>query len=147
MTVFEDVFSDAQVALISAAAEYASGQVSDIFVYYSRLGGIWAADAFFVRQNSVVPRQSLPGVDVSTNRQFALLDALLDQVRRIVQAGKEFGRDIPVEGYLHYRVAAGSLDARYSSVDIPEGQDPRTDEKIAQWMEAVQKEIDTGRSD
>jgi len=146
MAVFEDVFSDAQSEMVSVAVEYSGGQASDIFIYFSRQGGIHTAQVRYVQQGKVVNSKDLAGVDTSPSRQMAVLRHMVAQVSRIEAAGKEFGRDAPTEGYLHYRVTTGSLDARYSNSDIPPGEDPHWDDKVAAWMAAVQKELDAGRS-
>ena len=141
MTIFEDVFSDAQQEMVAVALEFAGDGVSDVYVQFGILRGVRHGDVFYVKGGRAYSRHDLPVVDRTADREFGLLHALTDEAQRIALAGQEYGREVPVEGYLHYRVG-GSLDARYSYDDIPVGKDPQWDEKLDSWMESVQKELD-----
>jgi len=141
MTVFEDAFSEAQIGMVSAALDYASGQADNVYIYFSVLGGILHTDVFFARDGRVYSKHKLPDVDTSSPQQQALLGACLLELENLCQAGVTYNRPIPIEGYLHYRVG-GSLDARYSYDDIPVGEDPQWLEKMGAWRESVQKGFD-----
>jgi len=141
MTVFEDVFSDAQMKMVSAALDYVSGQADGIYIHFSSLGGILHVGVFYTRSGQTYLNHQLPGVDTSINRQQTLLRSCVDSLKKINAAGAEFNREVPVEGYLCYRVG-GAVDARYSYNDIPAGEDPQWSEKLGAWMQSVQQDLD-----
>ena len=141
MASFEDVFSDAQMGMVSVALEYGGDAVSDVFVQFMILDGMRHGDVFFVKDGKTYHRHELPGVDPSIDRQQILQKVITDEAQRIVVAGREYGRTVPVEGYLHYRVG-GSVDARYSYEDIPADKDPQWSEKLEAWMQLVQQDFD-----
>ena len=144
MAVFEDVFSEAQTGMVQAAFDYAAGQADDIYIYFSMLGGSYGADTFFAKDGRVYHTHKLPGVDVSEARQDILLDVYQESLEAIRAACKEFGRPMPMEGYLHYHVGGG-LDARYSYEDTPVDENAVYGEELEAWMVAVQAEFDAAR--
>jgi len=141
MAIFEDVFSEAQMEMVAAGLDYAAGQADNIYIYFSTLGGMLYAHAFFSRDGHVLLTHQLPGVDTSVTQQQVLLDACLRELKNLQEAGVAYNREAPVEGYLHYKVG-GALDARYSYEDIPVGEDPQWDKKLETWMKSVQEELD-----
>ena len=141
MASFEDVFSDAQIGMVSVALEYGGDAVSDVFVLFMILDGMRHGDVFFVKDGKTYHRHELPGVDTSIDRQQMLLGVITDEAQRIVVAGREYDRKVPVVGYLHYHVG-GSVDARYSYEDIPADKDPQWNEKLDAWMQSVQEDLD-----
>jgi len=136
VTTFEDDFSQAQIDMVRAALDYASGQADGIYIHFSSLGGILHVGMFFTAFGRFYTPSELPGTDTSVGWQQTLLETCCDALERMFDAGEAHSRDIPVEGYLSYRVG-GSLDARYSYQDIPVGEDPRWDEKLDAWMQDV----------
>jgi len=144
MAVFEDVFSEAQTEMIALALSCAGGAVSDVYLQFTIDGNMCSSAVFYVRDAKAVTLQDLPSTDWSYEDKRALVSQIIDQVHRISVACAEANRPVPVEGYLHYRVAPNSLDARYSYDEIPDDdEDPVRSRRFFAWQREVQQELDS----
>ncbi len=141
MSTFEDEFSEAQSDLISITLEYSSKRADDIYLLFSFVGGLMHVDTFFTQANRAFHRNELPGIDTSEKRENVLFKYWNDGLNAIYDACKKYGRPLPMEGYLHYRVG-GALDARYSYEDIGPDDDLPWDDHLEAWRASVQQSLD-----
>jgi len=144
MTVFEDVFSDAQTEMVSMALRYANGEVSDVFIQFTIQGNMCGVGLFYVKDAKVVRLEDRPVAHASYEIRRSLVSQMTDEVHRISLACAEANRPVPVEGYLHYRVAPNSLDARHSYDEIhDDDEDPVRSQRFFAWQREVQQELDS----
>lgn len=139
----EKLLSDLCSELTAVSLEYASGTVTDIYVYASLEAGFFF-DPFFAKGTEVVERHKLPGVDVSIERQDSLLDYGTDQLVQFAKAYSTLGRPVPTEIKLHYVIATGKTDMnlRYepqwsNNPDLDVSVHSRSEE----WLEEVQRKL------
>lgn len=107
---FENLLSRLFADLVSVSLEYANDSASDIFIYASLEQGYFF-DPFFAVGTVVYRRHNLPGVDVSPNRQRALVRYGNDQLQKFASECAELGFQCPTEFKLHYVVSSGKTDA------------------------------------
>lgn len=65
---FEEALADVRSELVSLSSEYASGTVSDVYVFASTENGSSFFDPFFVAGGQILGRAKLPEVDTSIPR-------------------------------------------------------------------------------
>ncbi len=124
--MFEDYFSEVQADMVAVCLEYVENEADDIYIYCSYEPEMYAFDVFFKINNHLVHKHhvneavnsgSSTGekvmIDTSTHRQEAVLDIGIENVRRLHEICKEYGREMPTEIKLHYNVKNGDLKGKY----------------------------------
>ncbi|EJR97463.1 hypothetical protein IKM_05123 [Bacillus mycoides] len=78
------------------------------------------------------------GYDVSTKRQFMVLDVLNEDIEKIKMVCKKYERDMPTEMKLIYDVKSGKFKAEYKYDLVYTIDDIKTGSDIAnEWFEEV----------
>jgi hypothetical protein len=115
---FEDLFTEFQADMVSVCLEYVNDIAEKIYIYVSCEGKLIAADFFFridgsIRRRHALNENSVERYDVSEERQYAVLEMLTDDVKKIKKLCEESDKPMPAEFKLIYDVQSRSLDASY----------------------------------
>lgn len=121
MKEFEDKFSELQADMISICMEYAEDRADKVYVYASCEESIFSSKFFYLVNNKYVKPHKMNDAledgneryDVSTERQFMVLDILNEDIEKIKVVCKEYERDMPTEMKLIYDVKSGNFKAEY----------------------------------
>ncbi|MCM3618462.1 DUF600 domain-containing protein [Sutcliffiella horikoshii] len=125
--VFEDYFSRLQADMVAICLEYVENEAEDIYIYCSYEPEMYVFDVFFKINNQVVYKHNLNDAsfsgksvgnkalvyDTSEQRQEAVLDIGIENLEKIHEKCKEYGREMPTEIKLHYNVKQNSLKGKY----------------------------------
>lgn len=125
--VFEDYFSRLQADMVAICLEYVENEAEDIYIYCSYEPEMYVFDVFFKKNNQVVYKHNLNDTsfsgksvvnkalvyDTSEQRQEAVLDIGIENLEKIHEKCKEYGREMPTEIKLHYNVKQNSLKGKY----------------------------------
>lgn len=122
--------------MVAVCLEYAGGAADDVFVYFSATPNSSTADFFFGQTQRIRFAHKLVDADTSTGRQSAVLDVLMDEVRRLRAAAAEFGQPTPSEGRLHYNVATRQLDSDFHYGPLDLGPNELETDIVNRWVEA-----------
>ncbi|MEI3613287.1 DUF600 domain-containing protein [Pseudogracilibacillus sp. SO30301A] len=150
--VFEDYFSELQADMVAICLEYVENEAEDIYIYCSYEPDMYGFDVFFkingqfvlkhnlndaVDSASTIGKKAL-GYDTSEQRQEAVLDIGLENLEKIHEKCKEFGREMPTEIKLHYNVQKNSLKGKYR-YDLVYSNDEELlpDDIFESWFEEV----------
>lgn len=148
---FEDIFSQSQADIISLCLEYADGKVNDIYAYCSIEEGIYTFDVFYSingvlyhkhRLNDSTPSSAQNYYDTSSERQSALLETGIQDLKSLqVMLGK-YEKPTPTEIKLHYNVDTGRLNAEYKYEPTYTNHRTLTSEDIFdQWFDQVNEKM------
>jgi hypothetical protein len=151
--VFEDFFSELQADMVSICLEYVENNADKIYIYCSFEDSVVSCDYFYDISGTIVKRHKLNNVvssefgnykyDVSIERQDGVLSVINEDIIKLADLCKKYGKAKPTEIKLIYDVSKNSLDAKYK-YDIVYSNDPdKTADDIAQeWYD----EIKAGKS-
>ena len=145
--VFEDYFSELQADMVSICLEYVNGRAEKIYVYCSCEEKVISSDFFYCIEGKIKERHKLNDdinktnkyiYDTSIERQDAVLDILIEDIKKMMLLCKEYHREMPTEIKLIYDVKKNSLKAEYK-YDLVYSNDPvKTADDIAmEWFEAI----------
>lgn len=131
--------------MVTICMEYSEGKVDDIYIYCSYELNMYAFDAFFKYQNTVLHSHKLndiyPEIDTSTERQRAMLRIGNKNLDLIHDICKEHNHDMPTEMKLHYNVNANSLKAEYKYDLVYSNQEDTSPNNVFDaWFEEVKNE-------
>lgn len=148
---FEDIFSQSQADIISLCLEYADGKVNDIYAYCSIEEGICAFDVFYSINGSLYHKHQLndanhssfqSNYDTSPERQSALLETGIQDLKNLQIILDEHDKPTPTEIKLHYNVETGRLNSEYKYEPIYTNHRTLTSEDIFDdWFDQVNKKI------
>ena len=122
---FEDFFSELQTDMVAVCMEYVNNQADDIYIYGSYEPQMYFFDVFYRVNKQTVHKHELnnvreqdneevkPEYNISDERQWALLDVGLEDLKEIHKIHKEFNREMPTEIKLHYDVKQNKLSGKY----------------------------------
>lgn len=88
-------------------------------------------------------KSRLPGVDVSSSRQIALMRYVVAQLRRLRDAALAADQPVPIEARLHYKTQTGSLRAEFSCEPLKLAADETEDDLVLRWMESENRQSGT----
>lgn len=147
---FEDLFSELQTDIISLCFEYADGKVNDIYTYCSIEEGIYAFDVFFGIHGSLYQKQNLNDAnlprhyhkyDTSPERQSALLETGIEDLKRLKALLEKYDRPTPTELKLHYNIDTGRLSAEYKYEPVYTNHKTLTSEDIFDnWFDQIKEQ-------
>ena len=146
MKEFEDRFSELQADMISICMEYVEDRADKVYVYASREEGVTSSSFFYLINNKYVERHKLNDAlenedkryDVSTERQFMVLDIINDNVDKIEELCKLYKRNMPTELKLIYDVKSGNFKAEYKYELVYTHDEIKTARYIAnEWFEEI----------
>lgn len=148
--VFEDYFSELQADMVSICLEYVEDRAEKIYIYCSCEERIISSDFFYCIEGKIKERHKLNNdmnkcnnyiYDTSPERQDAVLEILIEDIKKMKSLCNEYKREMPTEIKLIYDVEKNSLKAEYK-YDIVYSNDPvKTADDIAmEWFEAVKLE-------
>lgn len=146
MKEFEEKFSELQADMISICMEYVEDRANKVFVYASCEESIISSKFFYLVNNKYVKPHKVNDAledgaekyDVSTDRQFMVLDILNEDIEKIKLLCNEYERDMPTEMKLIYDVKSGHFKAEYKYDLVYTNDDVKTAGHIAdEWFEEV----------
>ncbi|EJV57402.1 hypothetical protein BWGOE3_24450 [Bacillus mycoides] len=146
MKEFEDKFSELQADMISICMEYVEDRADKVYIYASCEESVMSSKFFYLVKNKHVKPHKLndalddgdEGYDVSTKRQFMVLDILNEDIEKIKMVCKKYERDMPTEMKLIYDVKSGKFKAEYKYDLVYTNDDIKTASDIAnEWFEEV----------
>ncbi|MGG2017867.1 DUF600 domain-containing protein [Bacillus sp. S10(2024)] len=146
MKEFEDKFSELQADMISICMEYIENRADKVYVYASCEETIISSKFFYLINNKYLKPHKVNDAleagderyDVSTKRQFMVLDILNEDIEKIKVFCKEYERDMPTEMKLIYDVKSGKFKAEYKYDLVYTNDDVKTAGHIAdEWFEEV----------
>ncbi|WP_332651332.1 immunity protein YezG family protein [Lysinibacillus sp. 54212] len=146
MKEFEDRFSELQADMISICMEYVEDRADKVYVYASREEGVTSSSFFYLINNKYVERHKLNDAlengdkryDVSTERQFMVLDIINDNVDKIEELCKLYEKNMPTELKLIYDVKSGNFKAEYKYELVYTHDEIKTARYIAnEWFEEI----------
>ncbi|MCS1351664.1 DUF600 domain-containing protein [Mechercharimyces sp. CAU 1602] len=145
--LFEDYFSELQADMVSICLEYVNNEADNIYIYCFHEEGWYSFNVFYKIRGVVVRKHKLneiPGVnfvyDTSGERQNAVLNVGIDNLKKIKKKCEEFGRDVPKEMKLHYDVRSNKLQAKYRyDLVVTHDEELLPDDLFDSWFEEVGK--------
>ena len=139
--VFEDAFMEVQEGLLALCMEFAGdAAVDEVYAYGSIEDDAYSFNAFYVKQGEVLPTHKI-NEDLPTIRQFLQIGT--QDLVRLENVCREYGRPVPAELRLHYTVDGGHLDAHYEYGSVcskESGLSPML--VFREWRESVEKELE-----
>ncbi|MED3836682.1 immunity protein YezG family protein [Peribacillus frigoritolerans] len=146
MKQFEDRFSELQADMISICMEYVEDRADKVYVYASCEEDMISSSFFYLINNKYVECHKVNDAlengderyDVSTERQFMVLNIINDDAKKIKVLCKEYERDMPTELKLIYDAKSGSLQAEYKYDLVHTNDDIKTADDFAdEWFEEI----------
>ncbi|WLR42629.1 DUF600 domain-containing protein [Bacillus carboniphilus] len=149
--IFEDYLSEIQTDMVAICLEYVEEKAEDIYIYCSYEPKMYSFDVFYKINGIVVLKNKLNDAikdksrdlffyDTSEDRQEAVLDIGLKNLKEIHNKCEEFGREMPTEIKLHYDVKKNSLKANYRYDLIYTNDDELLPDDIFDcWFQEVKK--------
>lgn len=150
--VFEDYFSELQADMVAICLEYVENEAEDIYIYCSYEPEMYVFDVFFKINGQFVFKHNLNDAvnststigkkasvyDTSEQRQEAVLDIGLENLEKIHEKCKEYGREMPTEIKLHYNVKQNSLRGKYRyDLVYSNNEELLPDDIFESWFEEV----------
>lgn len=149
MEEFEKYFSEIQADMISICLEYVNNRAGKIYLYASCEGNIIFSSFFYKINSMYVKKHNLNDAidkseeryDVSTERQFTVLDIINEDIKKIKNLCIEYERDVPTELKLIYDVKKNSLKAEYKYDLVYSNDSVKTANHVAmEWFEQIKLE-------
>ena len=150
MKTFEDYFTEYQADMVSICLEYVDSHADVIYIYCSYENNMIYGDCFFKIYGKILERHKLNDVksdgkgfeyDVSEERQKALLNIILENIKKIHALCAEYRKDMPTEMKLIYDVKKNRLAAKYSYENKWSDSETKLPEDIFdEWIEDVRNE-------
>lgn len=148
--VFEDYFSELQADMVSICLEYVEDRAEKIYIYCSCEERVLSSDFFYCIEGNIKERHKLNDdmnknnnyiYNTSPERQDAVLDILIEDIKKMMSLCNEYKKEMPTEIKLIYDVEKNSLKAEYK-YDVVYSNDPvKTADDIAmEWFEALRLE-------
>ena len=147
---FEDYFTEYQADIVSICLEYVDWHADVIYIYCSYENNMIYGDFFFKIHGKILERHKLNDVksdgkgfeyDVSEERQKALLNIILENIKKIHALCAEYRKDMPTEMKLIYDVKKNRLAAKYSYENKWSDSETKLPEDIFdEWIEDVRNE-------
>ncbi|MDD9311764.1 DUF600 domain-containing protein [Cytobacillus firmus] len=152
--VFEDYFSELQADMVAICLEYVENRAEDIYIYCSYEPEMYVFNVFFKINNQFVFKHNLNDAvnststigkkaliyDTSEQRQEAVLDIGLENLVKIHEKCKKYGKEMPTEIKLHYNVKQSRLKGRYRYDLVYSNDDELLPDDIFElWFEEMKK--------
>ena len=153
--VFEDCFTALQTDMILTCLEYVEKKADKIYIYGSFEEKIISCDFFYCINGRVVKKHQLNDAvyggnfryDVSTVRQCAVLDILVEDIEKLYSLCNEYRKEMPTEIKIVYDVKKNSVRADYQYDLVYSNENERTSHDIVtEWFEEVQN-LDNEKGD
>lgn len=144
--VFEDCFSELQVDMVAICLEYVEKKADKIYIYCSFEDRVISCDFFYCINNSIVRKHRLNDAiddesiryDTSVARQTAVMDIIIEDIKKVHKLCEDNGKETPTEIKLIYDVKKNSLKANYRYDLVYSKDSQRTADDIAmEWYEEV----------
>ena len=147
--VFEDYFSELQADMVSICLEYVDNNADRIFIYGSCEAGMVSGDCFFEIGGKILEKHRLNQelnkdiYDTAPDRQGGMLRIICEDILKIRDVCKEYGREMPTEMKITYDVKKNSLNADYS-YDLKFSNDPvKTSDDVAmEWFNEIKQKYE-----
>lgn len=145
--VFEDYFSEIHADMVDICLEYVNDKADRIFIYCSCESGAIFCDFFYCINGIIEEKHQINNAlhsntgfryDTSEDRQFAVLDVLNEDVRKIRKLCQEYKREMPTEMKMTFDVKTHKFDAKYK-YDLIHVNDPKkTAHDVAvEWLNEI----------
>lgn len=141
--VFEDYFSELQADMVSICLEYVGNIGDNIYIYCSYENNIYSVGYFYKINGKLKERhkinEELPNSDVSVNRQQAVMNILMDDLKKIKELCSEFDRTMPTEIKMIYDIKKNSLNVKYQYDLVYSNDSEKTADAIEEtWFEEIE---------
>ncbi|MFP3888499.1 DUF600 family protein [Priestia filamentosa] len=126
--------------------EYVEDRADKVYVYASCEEGMISGRFYYRINNTYVEAHKVNDAlknedekyDVSTDRQFEVLNIIDEDIEKIEELCKEYGRDMPTEMKMIYDVKSGGFQAEYNYDLVHTINDVKTSSAFAdEWFEEV----------
>ncbi|CAN7535072.1 immunity protein YezG family protein [Rossellomorea sp. LjRoot5] len=147
MKTFEDRFSELQADMISICMEYIEERADKVYVYASCEESIISSKFFYLINNKYVKPHKVndalangdEGYNVSSERQFMVLDILNEDIEKIKKLCLDYEKDMPTEMKLIYDVKSGKFKSEYKYDLVYTNHETKTARQIAdEWFDEIQ---------
>ncbi|MHC6202165.1 hypothetical protein ACYULU_03115 [Breznakiellaceae bacterium SP9] len=145
--VFEDYFSELQADMVSICLEYVAKRADVIYIYCSYEGRTITCQHFYNINGHIAENHKLNdfalddySYDVSLKRITSVAKILTEDMQKITDLCKEYGREAPTEIKLLYDVRKNSLSAACRYDQIYSNDSVKTaHDVIAEWFDEISK--------
>lgn len=146
MQGFEDRFSKLQADMISICMEYIGDRADKVYVYASCEAYMISSSVYYLINNKYVECHKVNDAlengdnryDVSTERQFMVLNIINDDVEKIEELCEKYDREVPTELKLIYDAKSGRFQAEYRYDLVHTNDDIKTaDDFAGEWFEKI----------
>lgn len=144
MEEFEDKFSGLQVDMISICMENVEDRADKVYVYVACEQGMIASKFYYLINNKYVKAHKVNDAwederyDVSPTRQGMVLNIINEDIEKIEELCKEYGRDMPTEMKMIYDVKSGGFQAQYNYDLVHTKDNTKTPKAFAdEWFEEI----------
>ncbi|MFN2744373.1 MULTISPECIES: hypothetical protein [Bacillus] len=144
---FEDYLSELQTDMVDICLEYVDNQADAVYIYCSYEPDMYAFDVFYKINGKYVYKHKINDAvedsekyDTSENRQEAVLDIGIENLKEIHSKCTEFDHEMPTEIKLIYDVKQNSLKGNYRYDLVYSNDDELLPDDIFDlWFEEVKK--------
>ncbi len=146
MKEFEDKVSELQADMISICMEFVEDRADKVYVYASYEEGMTSSRFYYRINNTYVESHKVNDAlkdgeeryDVSPKRGLMVLEVMNEDIEKIEELCKEYGRDMPTEMKMIYDVKSGGFQAQYNYDLVHSIDDVKTPGAFAdEWFEEV----------
>ena len=119
MKQFEDLYSEIQTDMIDICMEYVEDKAEKIFLYCSCEDNMIEGNVFYKINGKVVMKHKLNEAvmgnqmyDVSISRQKEVIEAINDDIKKLMEVCKEYNQEMPTQIKIIYDIKKNSLNAQ-----------------------------------
>jgi hypothetical protein len=149
--VFEDYFSELQADMISICLEYVENKADKIYIYCSYEHNSYIGSCFFNINNFILDRHELNKgaanqsftYDTSVERQRMLLRIINEDIEKIFDLCKEYGKPMPTEMKIIYDVKKNSMKAEFKyDLVYSNKKDTSAMDICDKWFEEIKAQVE-----
>ncbi|QOS80370.1 DUF600 domain-containing protein [Paenibacillus sp. JNUCC31] len=141
--IFEDYFSELQSDIVSICLEYVDKRADVIYICCYHELGEYGMDVFYKINDVFVEKHKVneiySEIDVSEERQYALLRIGNEDLLKIINLFEKYNREMPTEMKLTYDVIKNKLEATYSYDLKFTNLSKSASEVFDEWFEEVSR--------
>lgn len=153
---FESSMQNVLESMLSVCLEYGENRVDGVYLYGAAEDGTSSADVFYEIAGGIYRIHELNDspvagdgrqFDLSDDRGFALLHALLDDFDRLVELHEAHKREPPTLLKAHFNAVTGKLSIKFShDLHFSNTEDLLPSHFFEAWLQEVKKGFPNSRS-